>query len=165
MRVYISRFLYGASNHIIILTKKSFRKKISICKKCLSAAIFTAPQKCPPRRENYVDIREEDINKSCISMHGQKGSIHSSFHLKSAFVVFLGETIKEKTPQLPMIQNQHQKQNPKNSKMISRLVDVYVTSECILLCILRIVTRCSFRDVSIMYLSHVVMPRCSDRED
>ena len=44
-------------------------------------------------------------------------------------------------------------------------VDVYVTSECILLCILYIVTRCLFRDVSIMYLSHVVMPRCSDRED
>ena len=44
-------------------------------------------------------------------------------------------------------------------------VDVYVTSECIHLCILCIVTRCLFRDVSIMYLSHVVMPRCSDRED
>ena len=28
-----------------------------------------------------------------------------------------------------------------------------------------IVTRCLFRDVSIMYLSHVVMPWCSDRED
>ena len=26
-------------------------------------------------------------------------------------------------------------------------------------------TRCLFRDVSIMYLSHVVIPRCSDRED
>ena len=44
-------------------------------------------------------------------------------------------------------------------------VDVYVTSECILLYISYIVTRCLFRDVSIMYLSHVVMPRCSDRED
>ena len=44
-------------------------------------------------------------------------------------------------------------------------VDVYVTSECILLCILCIVTRCLFRDVSIMYLSHVVMPWCSDQED
>ena len=41
-------------------------------------------------------------------------------------------------------------------------VDVYVTSECILLCI---VTRCLFRDVSIMYLSHVILPRCFDRED
>ena len=40
--------------------------------------------------------------------------------------------------------------------------DVFVTSECIHLCILCIVTRCLFRDVSIMYLSHVVMPRCSD---
>ena len=36
-------------------------------------------------------------------------------------------------------------------------VDVYVTSKCIHLCILCIVTRCLFRDVSIMYLSHVVM--------
>ena len=45
------------------------------------------------------------------------------------------------------------------------IVDEYVTSECILLCILCIVTRCLFRDVSIIYLSHVVMPRCSDRED
>ena len=45
------------------------------------------------------------------------------------------------------------------------IVDVYVTSECILICILYIVTRCLFRDVSIMHLSHVVMPRCSDRED
>ena len=44
-------------------------------------------------------------------------------------------------------------------------VDVFVTSECIHLCILCIVTRCLFQDVSIMYLSHVVMPRCFDRED
>ena len=44
-------------------------------------------------------------------------------------------------------------------------VDVYVTSKCIILCILYIVTRCLFQDVSIMYLSHVVLPRCSDRED
>ena len=44
-------------------------------------------------------------------------------------------------------------------------VDVYVTSECILLCILCIVTRCLIRDVSIMYLSHVIMSRCFDRED
>ena len=44
-------------------------------------------------------------------------------------------------------------------------VDVFVTSECILLCILYIVTRCLFRDISIMYLSHVIMPRYSDRED
>ena len=50
-------------------------------------------------------------------------------------------------------------------KGILVLVDVYVTLECILLCILCIVTRCLFPDVSIMYLSHVVMPRCSDRED
>ena len=44
-------------------------------------------------------------------------------------------------------------------------VDVFVTSKCIHLCILYIVTRCLFRDVSIMYLSHVVIPRCSDWED
>ena len=44
-------------------------------------------------------------------------------------------------------------------------VDVYVTSECILLCILCIVTQCLIQNVSIMYLSHVVMPRCSDQED
>ena len=44
-------------------------------------------------------------------------------------------------------------------------VDVYVTSECILLCILCIVTQCLLRDVSIMYLGHVVIPRCFDRED
>ena len=44
-------------------------------------------------------------------------------------------------------------------------VDVIVTSECIHLYILCIVTRCLFQDVSIMYLSHVVMPRCFDRED
>ena len=44
-------------------------------------------------------------------------------------------------------------------------VDVFVTSECILLCILYIVTRCLFQDVSIMYLIHVVMPRCFDREN
>ena len=44
MRVQISRNLYGASNHIIILTKNSFRKKISICQKCLSA-IFSLLQK------------------------------------------------------------------------------------------------------------------------
>ena len=43
--------------------------------------------------------------------------------------------------------------------------DVFVTSECIHLFILSIVTRCLFRDVSIMYLSHVVMPRCFDQED
>ena len=52
-------------------------------------------------------------------------------------------------------------------KFDSRLdgVDVYVTSECILLCILCMVTQCLFWDVSIMYLSHVIMPRCSNRED
>ena len=44
-------------------------------------------------------------------------------------------------------------------------VDVFVTSECIHLCILCIVTRCLFQDVSIMYLSHFVMPGCFDRED
>ena len=44
-------------------------------------------------------------------------------------------------------------------------VDVFVTSECIHLCILYIVTRCLFRDVSIMYLSHDVMPQCFDWED
>ena len=38
------------------------------------------------------------------------------------------------------------------------IVDVYVTSECIHLCILCIVTQCLFWFVSIMYLSHVVMP-------
>ena len=37
-------------------------------------------------------------------------------------------------------------------------VDVFVTSECIHLCILCIVTRFLFQDVSIMYLNHVVMP-------
>ena len=41
---------------------------------------------------------------------------------------------------------------------VGRCVDVYVTSECILICILYIVTRCLFRDVSIMYLSHIVLP-------
>ena len=44
-------------------------------------------------------------------------------------------------------------------------VDVFVTSECIHLCILCIVTRCLFRDVSIMYLSHLVIPQCFDREN
>ena len=43
-------------------------------------------------------------------------------------------------------------------------VDVYVTSKCIHLYFLCIVTLCLFRDVFVMYLSHV-MPRCSDRED
>ena len=45
------------------------------------------------------------------------------------------------------------------------IVDVIVTSGCIHLYLLSNVTLCSFRDVSIMYLSHVVIPRCSDRED
>ena len=49
--------------------------------------------------------------------------------------------------------------------MLLPTVDVFVTLECIHLGILCIVTRCLFRDVSIMYLSHVVMPQCSDRED
>ena len=48
---------------------------------------------------------------------------------------------------------------------LRRSVDVFVTLECIHLCILCIVTWCLFRDVSIMYLSHVVMPRCFNRED
>ena len=43
-------------------------------------------------------------------------------------------------------------------------VDEYVTSECIHLYFLCIVTRCLFRDVFVMYLSHVI-PRCSYRED
>ena len=42
-------------------------------------------------------------------------------------------------------------------------VDVYVTSECIQLYFLCIVTGCLFWDVFLMYLSHV-MPRCSDRK-
>ena len=46
-----------------------------------------------------------------------------------------------------------------------KCVDVFITSKCIHLCMLCIVTQFLFRDVSIMYLSHVVMPRCSDRED
>ena len=44
MRVWISRVLYGASNHIISLTKKGFSKKISICQKWLST-IFALLQK------------------------------------------------------------------------------------------------------------------------
>ena len=51
MRVYISRNLSGTSNHIIILTKKYFRKKISTVPKVPLSHIFTAPEKCPPRRE------------------------------------------------------------------------------------------------------------------
>ena len=39
-------------------------------------------------------------------------------------------------------------------------VDVFVTLECIHLYILCLVPRCLFREVSVMYLSHV-MPRCS----
>ena len=50
-------------------------------------------------------------------------------------------------------------------RKLATCVDVFVTSECIHLCYLCIVTRCLFRDVSIMYLSHVVMPRFFDRED
>ena len=42
-------------------------------------------------------------------------------------------------------------------------VDVIVTSECIHFYILCIVLRCLFREVSVMYLSHV-MPRCSYQE-
>ena len=56
MRLWISRVVYGASNHIISLTKKSFRKKISICQ------IFTAPKKCPPRREKEAPEDESGLN-------------------------------------------------------------------------------------------------------
>ena len=37
-------------------------------------------------------------------------------------------------------------------------VDVFVTSECIHLYILFLVPRCLFREVSVMYLSHVDVP-------
>ena len=53
----------------------------------------------------------------------------------------------------------------KNTFLVKRECWCICNSECILLCILCIVTRCLFWDVSIMYLSHVFMPRCSDRED
>ena len=43
LRVCISRVLYGASNHIISLTKMYFIKKIIFYQKCLSA-IFTLLQ-------------------------------------------------------------------------------------------------------------------------
>ena len=42
-------------------------------------------------------------------------------------------------------------------------VDVFVTSECIQLCILCLVPRCLFWDVSVMYLSHV-LPQFSYQE-
>ena len=51
----------------------------------------------------------------------------------------------------------------KTKKIIIESVDVIVTSECIHLYFLCIVIRCLFRDVFVMYLSHV-MPRCSYRE-
>ena len=43
LREWISIVLYVAYNHVISLTKKSLRKKISICQKCLSA-IFSLLQ-------------------------------------------------------------------------------------------------------------------------
>ena len=42
-------------------------------------------------------------------------------------------------------------------------VDVIVTSECIHLYFLCIVPQCLFQDVSVMYLSHVML-RCSYQE-
>ena len=54
----------------------------------------------------------------------------------------------------------------KNTFLVNRecwcICNFGMYSSMYLLCI---VTRCLFRDVSIMYLSHVVMPPCSDRED
>ena len=50
----------------------------------------------------------------------------------------------------------------RNAKNIT--VDVYVTSKCIHLYFLCIVTRCLFREVFVMYLSPI-MPQCSYRED
>ena len=38
-----------------------------------------------------------------------------------------------------------------------KIVDVFVTSECIQLYILCLVPRCLFREVSVMYLSHVML--------
>ena len=51
----------------------------------------------------------------------------------------------------------------KRIKISIQFVDVFVTLECIHPYILCSVPRCLFREVSIMYLSHI-MPRCSYRE-
>ena len=78
MRVYISRNLYGASNHIIILTKKSFRKKISICQKVPLNHICTALEKCPPRREKEVAEYENGLDGFTFFL-----STHWESHLSS----------------------------------------------------------------------------------
>ena len=60
--------------------------------------------------------------------------------------------------EITLIEEVHPPPPSSDTMSIYMIVDVYITSECIHLCILCIVTRYLFRDVSIMYLSHVVMP-------
>ena len=61
-RVWISRVLYGASNHIIILTKNSFKKKISIFQKCLST-IFALLQKNARQGERKCQGERKKLQK------------------------------------------------------------------------------------------------------
>ena len=54
--------LYGPSNHIIILTKKVFQEEDINLPKVPLTHIFTAPEKCPPKREKEAPEDESGID-------------------------------------------------------------------------------------------------------